>query len=233
MVFCQLQGGFRLADAPLCPGLGSVGAPVPGKVQLSPVDVLHPLRQGPVEKFGGVLGMAPGRALQIGAAAEGFHHFPGGAAASVPVAEGEHEAGNALLLRPVLLPAGDQVLRAEHGVVFLKQVGQYPAAVQALPPEYIVGKGLRLRVLADQLLGGEVGNPAFFHNLGQGGGKAEGIRHPGKYALHPQLPAEPTLPPDELPDQAFPGGNVGVGFHPQRSLGVKRAGLGLFLNPFP
>ena len=231
VVFHRLQSGLRPADAPLGPGLRGQGSPVPRQIQLAAVDILNLLLLRPPEEAHRVLHMAPGRALQIPAAQGRLHHLPGGASAAVSVAEGEHEAIDALLLDPVVLPPGDQLPGREHGVVPPEQVGQHPAAVQSLPPEEVIGEGLRLRVLAGELLGGKIGDLALLHDLGQRRRKAEGIRHPGHKAVHSQLLPEPALSPDELPDEAFPGGDVGITLHPQRPLGIKSPGGGLFFHP--
>ena len=231
VVFHRLQSGLRPADAPLGPGLRGQGSPVPRQIQLAAVDILNLLFLRPPEEAHRVLHMAPGRALQVPAAQGRLHHLPSGASAAVSVAEGEHEAIDALLLDPVVLPPGDQLPGREHGVVPPEQVGQHPAAVQSLPPEEVIGEGLRLRVLAGELLGGKIGDLALLHDLGQRRRKAEGIRHPGHKAVHSQLLPEPALSPDELPDEAFPGGDVGITLHPQRPLGIKSPGGGLFLHP--
>ena len=229
VVLRQLQGDLCLADAPLGTGLGGQSAPVPGKVQLAAVYVFHSFL--PVEESAGAFQAAAGSAFQIQAAPDGFHHIPGGAAAAVTVAVGEEHGIHALLLDPVFLPAGDQILRPEDGVVLFENVGQHPAAVQTLPPEQVVGEGISLRILPQQLLGGKVGHLTFFQNLGQGGGEAEGIRHPGHPAVRTQLPAVPALAPHGLADQALAGGDVGVGLHPHGAIGIELALTDALLHP--
>ena len=193
---------------------------MPGQVKLPVVDVVHlPL---PLKEAQGAFHPQAGRALKILAAAGNFKHFPGGAAAPVPVAEGVHQPVDALLLNAVILPPGDEIPGVQGGVVLLENVGQHPAAVQPLPPEHVVGEGLGLRILPQQLLRGEVWYLALAQDLRQRGAEAEGVRHPGHAAVRAQVLPEPTFPPDDLPDQALAGGNVGVRLDPHGALGQER-----------
>lgn len=82
-----------------------------------------------------------GRALQVGEAAGSFHHLARGAAAAVAVTERCQGARTPALV----LVVADRVrhlLAGELGVVGVhrREVGEDPRAVDALPPEGVVGQ---------------------------------------------------------------------------------------------
>ena len=172
--------------------------------------------------------MAAGRAFQIGAAPDHFHHFSGGAAAAIAEAKGEHKRIDIFLLDAVLFPAGQQIACIEIGIVFLIQMAEHPAAIQAFPPEHIIREGLAFGILPHKLLGCKIGNLALFQNLGQRRAETEGIRHPGHFTIHAQLPAVPPLAPYHLANQTFAGGNMGIGFDPHSAFGAELALAHLF-----
>ena len=220
-VFRLLQRDLCLADATLGLGLGGKGATVPGQVQFATEGVFHIFL--PLEELDGMLHTAAGSAFQVSAAADHFQHLTGRTATAITVTEGEDQTIDVLLLDTVLLPTGDQLAGGEDSVASSEKVGQHLCAVDAFPPEYIVGEGFCLGVLAGQLLGGKIGHLALLHDLRQCAIKAEGIGHPGHLAIHTQFAAEPALTLHKLADQAFTGGNIGVKFHPKRAFGIEIA----------
>ena len=227
--FRLLQGAFRPADAPFGLGLGCERASVPGQIQLTPEGIFH-IRQT-LEVFHRAFHTAAGRTLQISAAVGHFYHFSGRTSAAVAKAKGIHESVDIFLLHPVLFPAGDQVAGVKIGIVLFEGMGQHLASIHTLPPEDIIRKRLRLGILADQLLGRKVRDPAFFQYLGQRCRKAKGIRHPGHLTVHSQFLTEPTLALDQLADQRFAGRDIGIRFDPKSTLGNEGTGSNFITHP--
>ena len=182
------EGGFRFS-------LGGIRSPVPGKVQFSPPQVFpRVLRRA----FKVLLQGAPlraGQALQIRFPSQVFQHVPRRAAAAVPKAEGVEQGVDMALLAAVLFPAVMQAVRLGAAVAFKEAQRLHPGAVRPFPDKILVGEALALRIGPQQLLGGEVRHVKGFEQLGQAGGKPEGVGLPGHAAIHPQLFPEPPFAP--------------------------------------
>ncbi len=94
------------------------------------------------------------RALEVGGAVGLRHHLAGRPAAAVAVAEG-HQRDRPVALLGVLALGLGELERREPGVVGVdrRQVGEDPGAVDALPPEGVVGQHVGL--VPGHLLGQE------------------------------------------------------------------------------
>ena len=135
-----------------------------------------------------------------------LEHLPGGAAAAVAVAEGVDRA---------LLPGAAEDLPDRHVAVVgvgRREVGPHAGAVDALPPERVVGKAVG--VVPGELLGDEPVDAGGGHDLGQGGGVAEGVGQPQLPALDAEALGEVPLAEDDLAHQRLARGQVAVGLHP-------------------
>ncbi len=152
-------------------------------------------------------------ALQVLQAAGPFHDLAGGAASAVAPAEGGQGAGGAALLGIVADGPG-QLRAAETGVVGVdgREVGEDAGAVDAFPPEGVVGEGVGL--VPGDLLGEEplvAGEPG---QLRVGGGVAEGVRQPDPLGLDAEMVHEEPLAVDELTGEGLSAGQVAVGLDP-------------------
>ena len=222
----QVVQGVLAAAVVLFDGrLGGVGAPVGVEVELAVPGVGRAaLFVQRLKKVHGVFHPHPGRTLQVLLPQGELDVVPAGAAAPVPVAEGNQEIFQMALLHPVP-PDPAQLGRVGAVGVAGGQEGGHLAAVHPLPGEVMVGEGVALVVAPEDLLGHQVAHPALAQQLGQRGRVAEGVRQPEHPAVHPQLlPVEP-LAEDQLPHQRLAGGDVGVRLHIHGPLGDPPPGL--------
>ncbi len=91
-------------------------------------------------------------------------------------------------------------------------MGEHPAAVDPLPPEGVVRKGVGL--VPGDLLGEEPVHPGEQRQLREGGGVAEGVRQPHPLALHAELLGEEALAVHQLTGQRLAAGQVAVRLDP-------------------
>ena len=162
-------------------------------------------------------------------------HLGGGAAAAVPVAEGQEEFPVEGLL--TIFPPGSLDLgRGESAAVggdaaFLRRpplgrgleaVGQDLGPVQAAPAEAVVWEAIVL--VPAQFGGHEVAHAASHRDLGQGGRVAEGIGEPehGRAGVAEE-PAEVAPAEEELADEGLAGREVRIGLHPHPAQGLPAA----------
>ena len=219
------------AVGPFDAGLGGVGAAMVFEVQFA-VPGGEAVAGGLFQAAEEVVHAPQADTRQRG---EGFHlpqvldHRAGGAAAAVAVAVDE-EQRRRRARRPGVFGL-ELAPRAEHlggGPVAVvgaavraavggrAEVGQYPRAVQSLPPEGVVGEAV---VLVPAQLGGvEVLQPGLAEQLGQAPGVAEGVRQPQhRRDGGVEVTAEEVAPQEELPRQRLRAGDVAVHLDPGRA----------------
>ena len=211
------QGVLGPAVSLLDGGLGGVGSAVTGQVQFTAVDgqmASAPLSQivlrgHPVE---------PGRALQILLAPDLLHFIPGGAAASVPVPEGHIEIPASVRVQAAD-PAPVHRGRIHLGFVGHMQVAGNGAPVQSAPQESVVRERLGIVVGPEDLLGGKPGHAEAPDDLRQGSCVPEGVRQPGHPAVHAEHLTEITPSVQELADEGFAAGQIGIRLYPHAAVG--------------
>ena len=155
----------------------------------------------------------PWRAVEVGQPACTFEHLARRTTAAVAVAE-RHQ-------RPVAPPVLGEVLdrvrafgRRDLGVVRVdrREVGEDPGAVEAFPPERVVGEPVLL--VPRQLLRHEACHPAGREHLWQAGRVAEHVGDPHLGAAPPEVLLEVALAVHDLADEALARGQVHVGLDP-------------------
>lgn len=184
------------------------------QVQLSgPDGRVGVLRVGLLEEGVGPFDLHARRALQVPLAPRPRQVLPGGAATAVTPAEG-HQGTRAASLLPVVAGGVGQLGAAEVAVVGVdgREVREDARAVDALPPEGVVGERVDLR--PGDLLGQEPGGAGELDDLRQGGGVAEGVGQPDVAGLDSELVQEELLAVEELADHRLAAHHVGVGLHP-------------------
>ncbi len=205
---------FAAPVALLGAGLGGVGGTVQLQVELADPDrrVLV-LGAGLGEEGIRVLDLDPRGAFQVLQASGALHDLAGGAATSVAPAERGQRPGRGALLGVVADRAG-HLLAAEAGVVGVdgRKVGEDAGAVDALPPESVVGELVGL--VPGDLLGEEPFVAGQLGELRVGRVVAEGVGQPDALGLHAEVLDEEPLAVHELAGDGFAAGQVAVGLHP-------------------
>ena len=170
--------------------------------------------------------LRPGHAFHVGQAAGHLDLLKLRAAAAVAKAVADHlHLAQALVLDHVA-PAVFRIHEVGQGlgageVMGLGEVGEHLRAVQARPGEGIVGE---VRGVVPGHLGGdEVVHAALLHDLGDGGGVAEGIRQPEGVGGIAEVLAGEALAPEKLADHALAAGDVAVALHVHRAVGLVAA----------
>ena len=164
------------------------------------------------------------RAFEVAQPPGLLHHLAGGTAPAVSVAERQQRAGTAALVGVVAHRVG-QLGAGERAVVGVggREVREDPGAVDALPPERVVGKPVRL--VPGDLLGQEPLVAGQYGELRVRRGVAEGVRQPHAAGLGTELLEEEPLAVDELARQGLAAGEVAVGLHPHAADGRPLARL--------
>ncbi len=213
----QLGLEEQLLAAPVAllhPVLRGVRRAVPLQVELAAPDRrLGQLGPGTGEEDVRMLPGHPRAALQVGQPASPGDHLAGGPAAAV-APPGRRQRGRPdRLLLEVAVREGD-LGAGQLGVVGVHrgEVGEDPRAVDTLPLERAVRKGVPL--VPGDLLGQEPLETGPDQQLRQCPRIAEAVRQPGAAAFDAELVAEEALPVQELPDQRLAAGQHRVRLDP-------------------
>ena len=168
---------------------------------------------------------------EIGELGLALQHLGRDAAAAVAMADREQALVMQRLAAEVL-PGADDRLRLGRTVVavhrIVEGVGKHAAAVEAFPPEEVVGEAVGLGPV--HLDREERVDARLTQQLRQRAREAEAVRQPADAVARAELRLEIALPVEELAHEALAGRHVGVGLDPHRADGFPLAALHCFLD---
>ena len=186
------------------------------KVQLAlphgkPSVVLHPLLEL-VEEYPCKLLAHHGNALHTLLHTDGsLQHFPGRAAASVPVAVGDQNVIVDILVL-VAHPASNNGVRVQHAIVGGEEIGHRLSHAQGgdqvgedfrsvdTPPHHSV-IGYLVELIPGQLCGHKIVNAALLHNLGKSACVSKHVGQPQNAVVHAEFFFEEPFSVHKLPYQ--------------------------------
>ena len=172
------------------------------------------------------------RPLEIGQPVGRLQHVPGWSTAAVPVAEEvQRTGGNSMVAE--LAGRVRQLVHGEVAVVGVGrwEVGEHPAAVNALPPERVVGHAVD--AVPRQLLGQKSAHTGQPHDLRKRGRIPEHIGQPDLVGLDAELVQEETFAVHDLAHQRFAGRHVAIGLDPHAADRHELTGCHLLAQPLP
>ena len=217
--FRRSQGKFTRPVTPLGPRLCRVGSPVGLVIQLT--DIYRQVFVVPLPIHKEVHRMThPGLGcpFKIALPTQVFKVCPGYPAASIPMSKRNQAAARPLFLSQHF-PSLDQGGRIRRRVVIVMDMTEYPGPVNPLPQEGVIREWISPVIGPENLVRGEIFQPAALDQLGDGAGITEHVRQPHQLAVHPELFLEEPQSVHELPDQAFTTGHIGIRFHPHAAFG--------------
>ncbi len=164
----------------------------------------------------------PGNTGAVTGAAGELQMMPARPASPIPLSKGKEPVIAAVLLAKVTRPE-QQLLGKQLGVhrVGRQKMREHPGTVDSLPFKGMVGKGVGFT--PGHLLGHEIFDTAFTHQLRQDGAETEGIGQPEIVHLYSEFFLKEALSVVDLANQRFPGGDVAVRLHPHGSQGFPAA----------